>query len=197
MRFDYSGTGDSSGEYAAASLAHWRSDTEDAIEECRRLSGRTSVCIVGFRLGATLAAQAAAGRDDVDSLVLYAPVIDGASLIAEWEDEQKKFDLKHSHAAPLSHADELLGFPLTKSLRSDLEKPLFVEALSVSLRRVLILAHDHDAVAGLADGLGSSGASVSVEIIDTPEIWRREPLEAFVPLKLLRRIVEWINEVST
>jgi hypothetical protein len=30
--------------------------------------------------------------------------------------------------------------------------------------------------------------------VDAPAIWRREPFEAIVPFKLLRRIVAWMKE---
>src|SRR4030067_1026137 len=97
MRFDYFGTGDSAGEYAQASLAQWQIDIGDAVDECRRQSGRERVCIVGLRLGATLAGKAAAQREDISALVLYAPVIDGQALLSEWGHEQAKHDRKLTH----------------------------------------------------------------------------------------------------
>jgi alpha/beta superfamily hydrolase len=197
MRFDYFGTGDSMGDYEEASFAQWRRDVAIAAAECRRRSDRARLCLAGVRLGATLAAQAAADLENVTQLVLYAPVIDGPSLLSQWRREQVAFDSKHSHAV-MKTPHELLGFPLTDAFRTELSAELALPAPPQSLRRVLILAErlpDHD-MQQAAAVLGSRGAAVTVEQAEGPAIWRREPLEAIVPFKVLRRIVDWVREAG-
>ena len=57
-------------------------DTRAAIDELKRqVPGLDRVTLVGLRFGATLAAAAAAGRDDVERLVLWDPVVDGADYM--------------------------------------------------------------------------------------------------------------------
>jgi pimeloyl-ACP methyl ester carboxylesterase len=195
LRFDYSGTGDSMGEYAHATLAQWRRDIGAAAAECRRRSGRARLCLVGMRLGATLAAQAAAHLDGVTSLVLYAPAFDGARLLADWQREQRAFDGKFSYTVARA-AHELLGFPLTGELRAGLDGELQLPPPAASLRRVLLLSEGacDETTRRAASLLGSAGAAVTLEQAEGPAIWRREPLEAIVPFGDLRRIVAWAKQ---
>lgn len=198
MRFDYYGTGDSAGECVEGSLACWRSDIGDAIDECRRVAGRERVTLIGLRLGATLAAQAAAARDDVGNLVLYAPVTDAQSLLAEWKGAQAAHDRVQGRATTSAVLSEVLGFPLTDAFRSELHNGLAIPRPRASLRRVLILCEsDAEGRTGeIADILASAGAAVRVETTDAPAIWRREPMEAIVPFKLIRRVVAWMKEAQ-
>lgn len=196
LRFDYYGTGDSSGSSEDGSLECWRDDIGDAIDECRRLTGCEHVTLIGLRLGATLAAQTAAERDDVDGLILYAPVTDAEALFADWKQAQAEHDRAHGRSAADPALDEVLGFPVTEAFRNELREGLSLGSPTRSLRRALVLyeagreAHDR----WIVDTLGSSGASVTAEMPDAPAIWHREPMEAIVPFKLIRRMVRWIQE---
>jgi alpha/beta superfamily hydrolase len=196
LRFDYRGTGDSAGEYAQAGLAQWRQDVSVAIDECKRVAERRQVGIVGLRLGAMLAAQAAAQREDVESLVLYAPIADGRSLLDEWEHAHLEHERKHGLAGARQRGSgEILGFPLSDVLRAEIET-LDLPPPNPALRRVLILAEQPGdrGVQRFAQTLASRNASVHVEPAEAPAIWRREPFEAIVPFKLLRRIITWMKE---
>lgn len=195
LRFDYRGTGDSAGKYAHSGPAEWRQDVTTAIEECERISGHRQICVIGLRLGATLAAQVAAVRQDVESLVLYAPVADGKSLLGEWEHAQAEYEHKHGRTTRHGMSDEVLGFALSDTFRAELTALALPEP-NPALRRVLILAEQaaEKGARQMAQALASRGASVSIEPVDAPAIWRREPFEAIVPFKLLRRIVAWMKE---
>ncbi|MCC5795652.1 MAG: alpha/beta fold hydrolase [Chromatiales bacterium] len=82
LRFDYSGTGDSAGELDGLSATLWIDDVRYAVDELKDLSGMTSVALVGVRFGAALAAEAASGRDDVSSLILWDPLAAPAGRLA-------------------------------------------------------------------------------------------------------------------
>lgn len=82
LRYDHPGTGDSGGpDDAGADL--WLAGVGHAIDAARGLGGVRRVALAGLRLGATLATLAAAGRDDVAALVLWAPVASGRALARE------------------------------------------------------------------------------------------------------------------
>ena len=83
LRFDCMGIGDSSGHFAESSLTTMLDDLDAAVHEVRRRTGHAKVALLGLRLGATLAALAAERRDDVDRLVLWAPVVDGARYMQD------------------------------------------------------------------------------------------------------------------
>jgi len=84
LRFDYLGTGDSADiDPDADQIEAWCHDVLTAVDELRRHTGVTRVCLLGFRLGALLATLAAARSDCVDGLILVAPVISGPHYLRE------------------------------------------------------------------------------------------------------------------
>ena len=58
LRFDYSGTGDSSGSAAEVTLGVWQDDILAAVAELQDMSGARRVSLAGMRLGAALAMRA-------------------------------------------------------------------------------------------------------------------------------------------
>lgn len=84
LRFDYPGTGDSAGDEAPDRLPDWLDGIEAAADRLRRETGITEVALCGLRLGATLAAAAAArhpGR--FAALALLAPVLSGKAYLRQ------------------------------------------------------------------------------------------------------------------
>ncbi|HZO17122.1 MAG TPA: alpha/beta fold hydrolase [Polyangiaceae bacterium] len=75
LRFDYLGYGDSDGEFVDASIDTMCEDTLAAIDVLKAKSGARRVGILGLRLGATVATLVAQGRDDIDRLVLWEPIV--------------------------------------------------------------------------------------------------------------------------
>jgi pimeloyl-ACP methyl ester carboxylesterase len=85
MRFDYFGSGDSFGEETDLSLPSMLDDIEQGVEECLALAGADRVWLVGLRLGASLAALAAPTIPEVEGVVLWDPILNGASYLEEIE----------------------------------------------------------------------------------------------------------------
>lgn len=83
LRFDYMGNGDSEGDIRDASLSTALSDVRCAIEQVRRKTGTRTVSLLGLRLGATIASLIAEDEADVEHLVLWAPIVDGARYMQE------------------------------------------------------------------------------------------------------------------
>src|SRR2546427_3002506 len=75
LRFDYYGCGDSSGSREEGTILQWLEDVSTAISEVRRRTAVVQVCLIGLRLGGTLAMIAAAQRADPESMVLWDPVV--------------------------------------------------------------------------------------------------------------------------
>lgn len=198
LRFDYHATGDSAGDSEELCLARMRRDIEQAIDYWRDRTGAAAVTLVGIRLGATLAAQLAGSGNAIDALVLYAPVLDGRQLLADWEREQQAFIDKHSVLPRAPAAGDLLGFPLTDALRRELEREFRPEARPTPVRRVLLLADESELDSPLLSEWGESfardGAAVRIEAVADAAIWRREPMEAIVPIRTIRQILGWLAE---
>lgn len=115
LRFDYSGSGDSAGDNDLASMDLWLADIATAIDELKDTAGVRRVSIAGIRLGASLGFLAARERSDVDSVVLWDPVVRGADYL----DEMLGLD-----AAPApERADGAVGiggFALTPSFQREI-----------------------------------------------------------------------------
>lgn len=84
LRFDYMGQGDSQGEFRDSSLVTALSDVRSAMAQVRLMTRRSVVNLLGLRFGATLASLAAEQDPDVEHVVLWAPVSDGARYMQEF-----------------------------------------------------------------------------------------------------------------
>ncbi|WP_027213794.1 serine aminopeptidase domain-containing protein [Burkholderia sp. WSM2232] len=89
LRFDYPGTGDSSGnEEDPLRWRAWLDSIKSAVGVLREQSGVSHITLCGLRLGATLAAIAAEELGGVDNLVLLMPLVSGKAYIRELELQQ-------------------------------------------------------------------------------------------------------------
>src|SRR5207248_357876 len=83
VRFDWHGTGDSGGsDEDPDRVATWLANIRDAQAWLTRQLGCKRISVVGLRLGATLAAHAASA-EEIDGLVLWAPVVKGRRYVRE------------------------------------------------------------------------------------------------------------------
>lgn len=121
LRFDYLGTGDSSGDVEDASISQWIGDVTCAVQEIKDAFQLREVSLVGLSLGATLAALAATSCKHVNRLVVWDPVINGEDYMAHhsalhraWMDRAIR-DGRNVR----TNGNELLGYQLTQRLRQD------------------------------------------------------------------------------
>lgn len=128
LRFDYSGTGDSSGEAADCTVENWLDDLEAAIGELRRQSGSSRVVLVGLRFGATLAALCAQREHlRVAQLVLWDPVVRGDHYLQELAGMHRAYmneELGERWQTPSPSGGlfptEALGMPISDALASQM-----------------------------------------------------------------------------
>ena len=145
-----------------------------------------AVGMVGLRLGATLAAQVAAKKQQhVDRLVLWDPVVCGETYMQElWQ------------AAPHG-SHEIQGYPLT----DDLSKELLGADLPASLAgfpgRTLVIVSGIGALDQRLRSLQTahSPGSFAVEEIENAPAWHPESGLGVgaIPTGLVLRIVEWLS----
>src|SRR6185369_13568352 len=82
VRFDYDGTGDSSGErWDPDRVGAWRQSLATVVARCRA-SGATRITIVGLRLGATFALVDGAELG-ADAIVAWVPIASGKRFARE------------------------------------------------------------------------------------------------------------------
>lgn len=140
LRFDYQGTGDSAGDDADAGRVNaWLESTDRAVAELTRLAGVSRISLVGVRLGATLAAHAAARLGTVESLVMWAPCVSGRTFVRELRAAGASRQLP---AATEPGAIEALGCLHTAQTLEELQA-LDCKRLAVApARRLLIIGRD-------------------------------------------------------
>ncbi len=87
LRFDYYGTGDSSGRSDEGSPQRWCENIKAAMSELQEMTGAARMSLIGLRFGANLAAQVAAQPPAViNSLTLWEPLADKDEAIAQFTD---------------------------------------------------------------------------------------------------------------
>lgn len=83
LRFDYFGTGDSSGETAQSDLVGSHADAEAAIEALKDIAAAPKVALIGLRAGANIAVSVASRHEsEVDALVLWDPIVSGEQYVS-------------------------------------------------------------------------------------------------------------------
>jgi exosortase A-associated hydrolase 2 len=83
LRFDHRGNGDSEGDFEDATPDTWIADIRRAIAVLRERAS-VRVGLLGLRVGATLAALAAAEEPDVEPLILWEPVVELREYLAKF-----------------------------------------------------------------------------------------------------------------
>lgn len=127
LAFDYSGHGESAGDFEDGTISRWREDAIETIEQCTR----GPLVLVGSSMGGWMALLAAlALKDRVAGIVLIAPAPDFTEQLMwpELPDEAKHEILENGvHYQPSEYGEPL---PITRALIEDgsqwtlLDKPI-------------------------------------------------------------------------
>ncbi|MCB9730339.1 MAG: alpha/beta hydrolase [Deltaproteobacteria bacterium] len=185
MRFDYHGTGDSSGGLCDGSVDGWVSDIRAAAAELRALSGASRVVLAGLRLGASLAALAAADDPRTGGLVLWDPVASGAAWLE---------DLMGPEATTLPGTLEVDGLPMTAALRAQLAT-ITPERLAAGARgRVLVLSSTPSpGQPALRRALAARVPSLDWRQVEAPPAWVEQGFFGPGPVAapVIQTIAEW------
>jgi uncharacterized protein len=199
FRFDYFGSGDSAGEADEAGVRRWVADIRAAIEELKDTAGVPRVSLVGLRLGATLAAQVAEDRTDIDTLLLWDPVTSGRRYLRDLRRLQRRWlhDRPGSRLFAFSpRVTEVIGFPVTSTMRAELVQ-LDLRALRTTVRRIVVAGSD-DQQAG-RDWIVEPGMPLPGEI-DRPDHpagdWHRPELvhTALLAPRVVERVGRLLQE---
>lgn len=195
LRFDYFGTGDSAGADDEVSLARWREDVWTAIQELRDISGVQRVTVIGMRLGAAVAASAVAESPDIERLVLWDPVDDGARHIDELRTKRTPWEEAQPVARVPLDPDEVVGAALPASLRAEIEA-VSSELYATRLPRTLLLNTKEAATAHepVAARMVAAGVDATCEHVPDVQVWREEWGRGGVGLavRAVERISTWL-----
>jgi hypothetical protein len=201
LRFDYAGTGDSAGESEdGEQIERWLRSIRSAIAYLKESTEVTHVVLCGLRLGATLAALVAA-EEDVDELVLLAPVLSGRQYLRELRLLQQNWlETGGIHAkAPPADADyaEAVGHRLIASSVAMLGKFDLLRDTRLAERgprRLLVLdSYDPSRSKKLVEACAAAGADAQFEAFDECVTFMQESGVTETPREAIARVVDWLG----
>lgn len=154
LRFDYSCTGDSYGNCEESSLLKWIEDISTAVDELRDTAGVEKVSLVGLRVGAALAALASTRISNLQSVLLWDPVVSGDKYISEMLNaerelsDQSGFGAKRRNESFESQLTKgqtigVMGYPLTESLRKELLEIELTSVDQINAEEVALVVSSH------------------------------------------------------
>lgn len=192
LRFDYSSTGDSWGDTLEVELPQWLSDTAAAVDELKDTSGASKVSYVGLGIGAALSAMVSARRTDVEDLVLWDPVVDGKTFVAEM--------LARKDVSRIAvRGEEVIGiegFPLTKRFREQLCSIDLTTLRDFPARRLfIVISEERSDYPRFCDSLRTLQKPPTVRVISRGRKWDEvQHVGALVlPQEIIRCIVSLLG----
>lgn len=204
LRFDYFGCGDSYGDDDDGSLLEWTENLSTAIDELKNGCDASHICLIGLRMGATLALLAAEQRNDIDTMVLWEPIVNGKEYLRE----VKRLHLESAVIEGLPKAVkgqtdasrqlEILGFRIADIMLDELLKLDLLSMKESPARQVLHIENsdDYDRRDFLKH-LKHLGTDVEEVNISCANIWLEGDNESYaglVPVNALDHIVKWVTE---
>jgi amino acid adenylation domain-containing protein len=170
LRFDYSGVGDSWGSPHTASLHRWVADVRTAAVELAAISSSDGLSVIGLRLGATLSVLATEGGLAAERLVMWDPVLNGRQHLATLQGmHDEMFSRKKvGRVRPGDARDELLGFPYSDALRTELGSIDLSATSWTGPDAVLVASQPRPEYQDL---LTVAHGSVRLDVIDDAGIW--------------------------
>jgi len=206
LRFDLSASGDSFGDSRDATLRGWKEDIRSARAVLETRFPRAPLVLVGLRLGATLALEAAGDPPPLAALVLWEPVQSGEKyideilrrrMIKEMMTTGRKATGREAVLRELeaSGVIDLDGVALGRTL---IEEISALDAQTLAARfpgRVLLVQISYNAkvspaLESLAKKLAETGADVRTVGIRLETIWDR--VELVDATELIRTTADWI-----
>lgn len=144
LRFDYAACGHSGGDEDDGTdlTPRWLASIHRAIDAVKQASGASHVVLLGIRLGALLAAQAALGRNDVHGLMLVAPVVRGRAYLRELTMLGGSGQEIGPPGEAAGRAMESAGFSLSAATCETLSRLDLRSLTGAPARRVLVVERD-------------------------------------------------------
>jgi pimeloyl-ACP methyl ester carboxylesterase len=209
LLFDYAGCGDSAEiELEADQIAVWTGDVAAAVEELRRQTSVERVCVLGFRLGALLAMNAAARGAAIEAMIHVAPVLSGRRYLRDLRTSQLAAALREG-APPDGRASEedppsveagieVGGFQLRPASVATLMQTDLSEFQAAQVQRMLFMDRS-DLPAGGAWSERLTGRGIPTRYRVQPqliEMLMTEPHFAVVPAAAIAAVSEWLLEFA-
>lgn len=213
LRIQYRGTGDSGGRFDEFSCLDWREDIGVALSHLREL-GYSKLGVMGLRLGATFAAQAAEANQGIGRMVLWEPVVDGKQYLSlnlrrkllrkmltekEGGAPSPSGDTTSSDSSTTSDSSDGVdfdGYFVTQRLQDDLAGINLLNEVKLFRGAVLLTQISSQPSPGkpllrLRECYEQAGAKAETAAIVEQPIWNL--MDLFSPETLIQKTAEWIE----
>jgi alpha-beta hydrolase superfamily lysophospholipase len=189
LRFDYTGTGSSSGDGRGSHLLdRWTENVLSAVDELRS-RGIKRPALVGLRLGGALACQAAANDAELGPIVLWSPISSGA----RYQRELRALSALNKWSARDDGSLNVAGHHISAELRSELRAWSPLEATPTSVEMLLVESPGwHDADAARSALAVAGGSPTVLEVAGTSEVLENDAEMVCPPQPLLQDIARWL-----
>ena len=194
LRFDWRGTADSEGDGEAPHrVATWLGNIGEAARKLVETTGVTEVALVGLRLGALLALEAA--RDILPArLVLLAPPASGKALGREIEVMSRIFQGKPGAAEDRDFDGvSSAGFRISRATLNDLALVGSRRFSGANSGKALLLTQ-HAEGSPLAEKMRAAGGDVTSEVFEGYAEMMCDPTASLPPMAAIRRIADFLAE---
>jgi alpha-beta hydrolase superfamily lysophospholipase len=202
LRFDYHGTADAAGcDRDSSRLTAWIDSIDTAVRELRSACDVRDIYLFGLRLGASLAAAAAAaerGVNQLNGLILWRPFVKGKDFCREVEmlDKLKAHHPQRGRDALSEGERNFFGFILSSATLMELGE-LSLDKMSFrNLGRVFILTKGQtDSDLDIIRHLHSLPVQATAEYAPGYAELMQDPHKSTVPAMVVGRIVGWLSDL--
>lgn len=192
VRVDWHGTGDSAGDDMHPDRCQtWLANVRDCVRQMKHQLGCQHVSVLGLRMGATLAALAL-DEDDIENLVLWAPVINGRGFVRELT----VIDMMSEARSPGTAANGVIdaaGFRLSPETAADLSKLSLLQARPHCHRVLLAWRDDAPADQRVIDHFQNQGVSLEQQTVTGLSQMLVEPHKSQLPDAAIGQITDWLT----
>jgi len=193
LRFDFRGTADSCDDFEESGrLDAWRADVRAAAAFLREACGATDLTLIGFRTGASLAAELARSLE-AERLVLLASVVSGKAFLRELR-AFARIARQGGAGGPWTEGVDAGGFELSRENQRE------IAAIDLSALRerpcqsVLILEQANGALEPFASCLKDLSIEPQIAPFVGYEQMMCDPTASQAPIEALEMVVRWIGE---
>ncbi len=193
LRFDYPGTGDSTGDLTSPNLVSaWLRSIEVAVAEARTM-GLHHVSVIGLRMGANLAWEALSNGLEADGVVLWDPCPSGLGFLREKRALQLlEFPETANHAAD-DRGFDTPGFYYPQAIADDLRR-LAIGVEGALTNPSLLLTRPDKAVGPKVRLLAEDPGIDVAETVDQGLLFDVPDIYARVPQHTVASIATWIAD---
>lgn len=201
LQFDYPGCGNAAGDHTVPGrVAAWVDSIGAAVDELKRRTGVAKVIVIGFRLGASLAALAVEkrGRDDIAGLVLLAPLVSGKAYVREMRALSRMIDAALPSGEPEGEPFDgrtVAGFRLSAETLTDIGSLGWQEVAPASSALPILVMTPVQAPA-LLKWVGDFAGSPANVVFDEFDGYGRlmcDPTANMIPASVIERCAGWVD----